>query len=133
MKQRLQRITQRITDAATTCGRDPASVRLVAVSKTIDTERVSQAIDAGATDVFARRFDWDGTALGLEIPVDVLNRKIEESEVVRPEGYRPRYAPGGSRQGTIGRSQKSSSQRPASSASSRNSAAVAEGKPKKSR
>ena len=49
MKQRLQRITQRIIDAATTCGRDPASVRLVAVSKTIDAERVSQAIDAGAT------------------------------------------------------------------------------------
>jgi acetolactate synthase-1/2/3 large subunit len=35
----------------------------------------------------------------LEIPVDVLNRKIEESDVVRPEGYRPRYAPGGARQG----------------------------------
>ncbi len=35
----------------------------------------------------------------LEIPVDVMNRKIEESDVVRPEGYRPRYAPGGARQG----------------------------------
>jgi acetolactate synthase-1/2/3 large subunit len=35
----------------------------------------------------------------LEIPVDVLNRKIEESDVVRPEGYRPRYAPGGAKQG----------------------------------
>jgi acetolactate synthase-1/2/3 large subunit len=35
----------------------------------------------------------------LEIPVDVLNRKIEESEAVRPEGYRPRFAPGGAKQG----------------------------------
>ncbi len=35
----------------------------------------------------------------LEIPVDVLNRKVEESKVVRPEGYRPRHAPGGARQG----------------------------------
>jgi len=35
----------------------------------------------------------------LEIPVDVLNRKIEESEVVRPDGYRPRYAPGAARRG----------------------------------
>jgi len=35
----------------------------------------------------------------LEVPVDVLNRKIDESEVVRPEGYRPRYRPGGARQG----------------------------------
>jgi len=35
----------------------------------------------------------------LEIPVDVLNRQIDESSVVRPEGYRPRYAPGGAKQG----------------------------------
>jgi acetolactate synthase-1/2/3 large subunit len=35
----------------------------------------------------------------LEIPVDVLNRKIEESKVVRPEGYRPRYAPAGAQRG----------------------------------
>jgi acetolactate synthase-1/2/3 large subunit len=35
----------------------------------------------------------------LEIPVDVLNRRIDESEAVRPEGYRPRHAPGGARQG----------------------------------
>jgi acetolactate synthase-1/2/3 large subunit len=35
----------------------------------------------------------------LEIPVDVLNRKVEETTVVRPEGYRPRYRPGGSREG----------------------------------
>jgi len=35
----------------------------------------------------------------LEIPVDVLNRKIDESEVIRPEGYRPQYRPGGAKQG----------------------------------
>lgn len=35
----------------------------------------------------------------LEVPVDVLNRKIDESEVVRPEGYRPQYRPSGARQG----------------------------------
>jgi acetolactate synthase-1/2/3 large subunit len=35
----------------------------------------------------------------LEIPVDVLNREIDEAEAVRPEGYRPRYRPGGSREG----------------------------------
>lgn len=35
----------------------------------------------------------------LEIPVDVLNNGIEESQVVRPEGYRPRYQPGGSNEG----------------------------------
>ena len=49
MKERLDRIKARIADAAIDCGRKPESVHLVAVSKTIDTERVSQAIDAGAT------------------------------------------------------------------------------------
>ncbi len=48
MKERLQRINQRIADAAGACGRDAASVRLVAVSKTMDADRVAQAIDAGA-------------------------------------------------------------------------------------
>lgn len=32
----------------------------------------------------------------LEIPVDVLNGEVEETEVVKPEGYRPEYAPSGS-------------------------------------
>jgi acetolactate synthase-1/2/3 large subunit len=35
----------------------------------------------------------------LEMPVDVLNREVDEADVVRPEGYRPRYRPGGARQG----------------------------------
>jgi len=48
VKERLQRINQRIADAAGACGRDAASVRLVAVSKTMDADRVAQAIDAGA-------------------------------------------------------------------------------------
>lgn len=48
MKERLDRIKKRITDAAIRCGRDPESVRLVAVSKTMDADRVAQAIDAGA-------------------------------------------------------------------------------------
>ena len=48
MKERLERIRKRIADAAIACGRDPDSVRLVAVSKTMDAERVARAIDAGA-------------------------------------------------------------------------------------
>ena len=34
----------------------------------------------------------------LEIPVDVLARQVDESEVIRPEGYRPRYRPGPARE-----------------------------------
>ena len=48
MKERLDRINKRIADAATGCGRNPETVRLVAVSKTVDAERVAEAIDAGA-------------------------------------------------------------------------------------
>jgi acetolactate synthase-1/2/3 large subunit len=35
----------------------------------------------------------------LEIPANILNAKVEEKEVVRPEGYRPRYRPGASKEG----------------------------------
>lgn len=43
----LARINQRITNAAMACGRDPQGVRLVAVSKTVEVQRVAKAIDAG--------------------------------------------------------------------------------------
>jgi PLP dependent protein len=49
LKKILERINRRIADAATSCGRDPQSIRLVAVSKTISAQRVADAIDAGAT------------------------------------------------------------------------------------
>lgn len=51
MKERLARINKRIADAAIGCGRNPESVRLVAVSKTVDADRVAEAIDAGAAIV----------------------------------------------------------------------------------
>ena len=43
----LSRIRRRIEQAAARCGRDPASVRLVAVSKTVSAESVKAAINAG--------------------------------------------------------------------------------------
>jgi len=48
MQKELDRIKARIRKAATACGRDPASVRLVAVSKTKPAELVRRAITAGA-------------------------------------------------------------------------------------
>jgi hypothetical protein len=44
----LARVRERMEAAARRSGRDPESVRLVAVSKTADAERVRQAIEAGA-------------------------------------------------------------------------------------
>jgi pyridoxal phosphate enzyme (YggS family) len=44
---RLKNIKDRINESAVRCGRDPKSVRLVAVSKTVPASRVKEAIDAG--------------------------------------------------------------------------------------
>jgi PLP dependent protein len=49
LKQRLEQIKERIRLAAESCSRDPASIRLVAVSKTVPVETVREAIEAGAT------------------------------------------------------------------------------------
>ena len=42
-------IRQRMGVACARCGRDPQSVRLMAVSKTVEPERIRQALDAGVT------------------------------------------------------------------------------------
>ena len=47
IKENLTRVRRRIEQAAGRCGRDPASVRLLAVSKTVSAESVKEAIDAG--------------------------------------------------------------------------------------
>jgi pyridoxal phosphate enzyme (YggS family) len=46
---------RRIAAAAERAGRDPASVRLVAVSKTVAAERVAEAVVAGVTDLGENR------------------------------------------------------------------------------
>jgi pyridoxal phosphate enzyme (YggS family) len=49
LKKNLENVKARIQKAAQACHRDPASIRLVAVSKTIPAEVVKEAIEAGAT------------------------------------------------------------------------------------
>ena len=49
MIKRLQDVKNRIQTAARVCGRNPETIRLVAVSKTVPTARVRQAIQAGVT------------------------------------------------------------------------------------
>jgi hypothetical protein len=48
MKEKIKDIMRRIETAAVSCNRDPGSIRLVAVSKTMPAEKVKQAIKAGA-------------------------------------------------------------------------------------
>ncbi|MBW2482421.1 MAG: YggS family pyridoxal phosphate-dependent enzyme [Deltaproteobacteria bacterium] len=50
MKERLERVQERIRQAAEACNRPASDVRLVAVSKTMPVEIVKQAIDIGLTD-----------------------------------------------------------------------------------
>ena len=49
MKKRLDQIKERIQQAAESCGRDPNSIQLVAVSKTIAPDRVQKALEVGVT------------------------------------------------------------------------------------
>ena len=49
LKDRLENVRKRIEKAALDCGRNPDSVRLIAVSKTISANIVEEAINAGVT------------------------------------------------------------------------------------
>ena len=51
LKNRLERIKARIKETAEACNRPVASIRLVAVCKTMPVEVVREAIDAGVTDL----------------------------------------------------------------------------------
>jgi pyridoxal phosphate enzyme (YggS family) len=55
LKTRLNSIKKRITDAAISCGRDPADIRLVAVTKKIPEKKIIEAIEAGA-DILGENF-----------------------------------------------------------------------------
>jgi pyridoxal phosphate enzyme (YggS family) len=49
INQNLAEIKQRLTDAALEAGRDPAEVRLIAVTKTVKLDRLQEAVAAGHT------------------------------------------------------------------------------------
>ena len=49
IKTNILNIRERIAAAAIRAGRDPAGIRLMAVSKTVEPERIRQALDAGIT------------------------------------------------------------------------------------
>jgi len=55
MADNLQRVRERIARAASRVGRSPEEVTLVAVSKTVDTARIREAIILGITDIGENR------------------------------------------------------------------------------
>lgn len=57
IKAQYEDIARQVHDECVACGRDPRSVRLVAVSKTVEAPVVQQAIDGGAMDFGENRPD----------------------------------------------------------------------------
>jgi len=55
LRERLTEVSRRIEQSARKAGRDPAEVRLIAVSKTHPPEALRRAIDAGVTDLGENR------------------------------------------------------------------------------
>lgn len=51
IQSRLKRVKDRITETALACGRDPKTVKLLAVSKTVPADRILAAIGAGVKDL----------------------------------------------------------------------------------
>jgi pyridoxal phosphate enzyme (YggS family) len=68
--QNLEEVRAAIAAAAHRAGRDPAAVRLVAVSKTVDLERIRAAIDAGQ-DLFGENYLQEA-----KTKIDALGRQV---------------------------------------------------------
>ena len=51
----IEDIRQRIADAAKRVNRDPSEILLLAVTKTVDLERIRQAVDAGLSELGENR------------------------------------------------------------------------------
>ncbi len=55
IEKNLAEVEQKIKDTAKSCGREPESVRLIAVTKTYGVDVINRAIDAGVTDIGENR------------------------------------------------------------------------------
>jgi hypothetical protein len=66
---RLAEVRARIARAAVRCGRDPGSVALVAVTKTVPTERIREAYEAGLRDFGENRVQEALSKMGA-LPAD---------------------------------------------------------------
>jgi len=75
---KLQAVRRRIADACQVAGRDPASVRLLAVSKTFPAEAVAELADAGQT-AFGENYAQEGVA-----KVEALESRALEWHFIGP-------------------------------------------------
>jgi PLP dependent protein len=73
--QALERVRQRIGDAAHRAGRDPTVVRLVAVTKGVDVDRIAGVIAAGVADIGENRVQEAAQKFD-QLPRDVTRHLI---------------------------------------------------------
>jgi len=55
IKENCEKVRQRVRDAALRAGRNPDDIHIIAVSKTVDVDRIKAAIDCGITDLGENR------------------------------------------------------------------------------
>lgn len=84
IKERYEEVKQRIYDAATRVGRDPASIHLVAVTKYASIDEVRQLVDLGHIDFGENRVQHF-TQIAAQIDEYVLRRKeLNEPDLAHP-------------------------------------------------
>lgn len=81
-------IRRRIASAAGRAGRDPSSVRLIAVTKTVDVERAAEAISAGVLDLGESRVQE------ARRKFDVIGAKAQWHMIGPLQTNKAKYCPG---------------------------------------
>ncbi|HOP35210.1 MAG TPA: YggS family pyridoxal phosphate-dependent enzyme [Syntrophales bacterium] len=82
----VERIRERIAEAALRRGRDPSCVRLMAVTKTVDDSRIGEALAAGV-DILGENYVQEAKR-----KIETLGRKVEWHFIGHLQSNKARYA-----------------------------------------
>jgi len=84
IKENIEKIKLRVAQAAQKSGRDPKDIKIIAVTKTVDTERIMEAIGAGVTDVgenrvqeLCNKYDIIGTQCNWHLIGSLQTNKVK--------------------------------------------------------
>jgi len=86
IRDNIERIRERIANAAHRAGRDPATVKLMAVTKTVDDERIQAAIDAGIT-LFGENYVQEAKR-----KIEVMGRDVSWHMIGHLQSNKAKYA-----------------------------------------
>ena len=82
----VERIRERIAEAALRRGRDPSCVRLMAVTKTVDDSRIGEALEAGV-DILGENYVQEAKR-----KIETLGRKVEWHFIGHLQSNKARHA-----------------------------------------